>query len=224
MVAARLDFLSGGHYDELTRALSATVQAVAAPGAIVDIGCGTGHYLAAVLPPGRLGLGLDVSVPAARRAARAHPDVGVVVADCWRPIPVRTGVAAVVLNVFAPRNAQEFARILHPDGRLVVVTPTADHLGELISALGLAGVGVLGVDADKQQRLRHGLADRFTLGESTRVTTPLCLSGGDAAALVGMTPSAHHLDPARLVEALAARTTWETTACVDVSVFGVQAR
>ena len=35
-----------------------------------------------------------------------------------------------VLVVFAPRNGPEIARVLRPVGRLVVVTPAADHLTE----------------------------------------------------------------------------------------------
>src|SRR5205085_2362216 len=82
--------------------------------------------------------------PAAGGAARAHPRALAVVADAWRRLPVRNGVLDRVLVTFAPRNGPETARVLRPDGRLVVVTPAPDHLRELVGALGL-----LRVDPDK---------------------------------------------------------------------------
>lgn len=84
MVAARADFLAAGHYDLISAALSdAATEAASRPptsgfGAyplVVDAGAGTGRYLGAVLAalPDAVGLALDVSKPALRRAARAHP-------------------------------------------------------------------------------------------------------------------------------------------------------
>ena len=151
MVAARGTFLGAGHYDEIMDA----VAAAAVPridGCCIELGAGTGHYLARVLDaaPHRTGLALDLSVHAARRAARAHPRMGAVVCDAWTALPVRSCVAAVVLSVFAPRNGPEIARVLRPGGALVVVTPTAAHLAELVNALGL-----ISVDERKQQRLER---------------------------------------------------------------------
>ena len=51
--------------------------------------------------------------PGASRAAA-------VVADSWARLPVRDGVLDRVLVVFAPRNGPEIARVLRPEGRLVV--------------------------------------------------------------------------------------------------------
>jgi 23S rRNA (guanine745-N1)-methyltransferase len=91
---------------------------------------------------------VDISVPAARRAARAHQRAGSVVADAWAALPLADGCAEVVLVVFAPRGAGEIARVLRPGGRLVVLTPTPAHLGELVGPLGL-----LGVDGRKVEQL-----------------------------------------------------------------------
>ena len=81
---------------------------------------GTGHHLAYVLAPlrrKRFGIALDTSTAALRRAARIHPRATAVGADAWKPLPLRDGVAALVLSVFAPRNAGELARILAPGRR-----------------------------------------------------------------------------------------------------------
>jgi 23S rRNA (guanine745-N1)-methyltransferase len=193
MVAARETFLAGGHYDFIAAALVEAIPPTA--GLIVDVGAGTGYYLAAVLDarPDAVGLAIDASKAALRRAARAHPRVGAVVGDAWRGLPVADRAAAVLINVFAPRNGAEFARLLAPDGVLVVVTPTGDHLGELVSALGL-----LTVDPAKEDRVAASLAPRF-VERGTRVCEKsLLLRRADVAGLIGMGPSAWHVDPGEL--------------------------
>ena len=189
MVAARADFLAAGHYDPIADGVAEAVAEVEPEASrIVDVGAGTGHYLARVLDrvPGA-GLALDVSKYAARRAARIHPRVGSVVADAWQGIPVRTGSAAVLLNVFAPRNPAEMHRVLRPDGHLVVVTPNPGHLAELVS-----GLGLLNVDERKRERLDEQLGSRFDAVERRQVEFGLSLSTAEAEAVVGMGPSAWH--------------------------------
>jgi 23S rRNA (guanine745-N1)-methyltransferase len=194
MVAARDRFLAAGHYAPLTRLL-ARAAAGAAAGAVLDIGAGTGHHLAAVLDalPGRAGVALDLSRYAARRAARAHPRAGAVVADAWRALPVRTGAVGLVLDVFSPRNGAETARVLGPGGELLVVTPAADHLAELVD-----GLGLLTVDERKDERLAGTLTPHLAPVDRTEHRWTLTLSRADAVAAAAMGPSAHHLDAADL--------------------------
>ncbi|MEO3787914.1 putative RNA methyltransferase [Actinocorallia sp. B10E7] len=196
MVRARADFLAAGHYAPLAAALAAS-----ASGAVLDAGAGTGHYLAAALRSGgaERGLALDLSKHAMRRAARAHPKIGAVVADLWRDLPVRSATIDTVYDVFAPRNAPEFRRVLRPGGRLLVVTPTAAHLSELVGPLGL-----LSVDERKDERLAGTFEGVFGLDSADTVTMPLELNEEEAATLVGMTPSAHHVPAERLRAGLAA--------------------
>jgi 23S rRNA (guanine745-N1)-methyltransferase len=185
MIAARARVQGAGHFDFLTRALVEAVDK-AAVGLIVDVGAGTAGHLAAVLEhrPDAVGLAVDVSKAALRRAARAHPRIGAVRADAWRGLPVSDGAAACVLNVFAPRHGAEFARILAPAGRLIVVTPAPDHLREL----GLA----VGIDPRKDERLSATLAPWFVREDERAVRTTLRLSDADAAAVAAMGPSAFH--------------------------------
>lgn len=205
MVAARADFLAAGHYSGLARELAAAardaVTGTGVPGCVLDVGAGTGYYLAAVLDrqPGRAGLALDASKFAARRAARAHPRIGAVVADVRGRLPVADGAAAVALSVFAPRPAAELRRILHPAGRLLVVTPDPDHLGELAGPLGL-----LAVDPRKDERLAARLGDRFDLASRRQLRFQVELGHQDVTAVAAMGPSAWHADPARLAERVAA--------------------
>ncbi|OPC84291.1 23S rRNA methyltransferase [Embleya scabrispora] len=216
MVAARVDFLGAGHYDRLGDALAAAC-ADAPPGVLVDVGAGTGHHLARVLDalPDRHGLALDISKYALRRAARAHPRMGAAVCDAWRPLPVRDGVAARVLNVFAPRNPPELHRVLDPEGALIVAAPAPGHLGELVPALDL-----LRVDADKQERIDAKLAPWFTVRARRTLTYPMTLDHAAIATVVAMGPSAWHTDPERLRTRLAALANPQVvTASITVSAY-----
>ncbi|GAA2301359.1 methyltransferase domain-containing protein [Streptomyces hawaiiensis] len=198
MVRSRAAFLGAGHYGPLARTLARLASQLAPPDAtVLDAGAGTGHYLAAVLDalPRALGLGLDSSVPALRAAARAHARAEAACWDVWRPWPVRTGSADLVLNVFAPRNGPEFHRVLGPDGALLVVTPTGRHLRELREPLGL-----LAVDPRKEERLRRSLDARFRLDRTEPLEYAMGLTAEDVTGLVGMSPTAHHLTAAQLAD------------------------
>ncbi|MFI8166689.1 putative RNA methyltransferase [Streptomyces sp. NPDC085931] len=218
MVSSRAAFLRSGHYDPLARTLADLAAGLApADATVLDAGAGTGHYLAAVLDalPGALGIGLDTSAAALRATARAHPRARAAGWDVWRPWPVRTGCAHLVLNVFAPRNGPEFRRVLRADGALLVVTPTARHLRELRGPLGL-----LAVDPRKEERLRRTLSAAFRLDGTERLEFTPALTPGDVVRLVAMSPAAHHLDTAQLPGRVARLgTPVHVTASFAVSVY-----
>ncbi|GII62987.1 ubiquinone biosynthesis protein [Sphaerisporangium krabiense] len=195
MVAARAEFLQAGHYTPLADRVRALVGEVAAPGPgiVLDAGAGTGYYLARALRPDDAGIALDVSKHALRRAARAHPRVAAVVADVWRALPVKDGRVEVVLDVFAPRNGPEFARVLRPGGTLVVVTPTSRHLAPLVETLGL-----LSVDEDKARRVGESLGSHFTEISREVLESRMLLDHRAVAAAAGMGPSAWHVDSGAL--------------------------
>lgn len=209
MVAARDRFLSGGHYRPILERLLELVgdQAVAAP-RVLEVGAGTGYYLAGLLNglPGSRGVALDVSVAATRRAARAHPQLGAVVADVWQPLPVGDACCDLVVDVFAPRNAAEFRRVVtgppttaEPPGMLVVVTPEPDHLAQLREHLGL-----LEIQPDKQDQLHETLGRSFARQSQERVAFELILDAAALHDLVAMGPNAFHSDEEQLQRSLEA--------------------
>ncbi len=150
-----------------------------------------------------------------RRAARAHSRVGAVVCDTWHRLPVHTGSAALVLDVFAPRNGAEIARVLHRDGALVLVAPTDRHLAELVEVLGL-----LTVDSRKRERLDAALGPHLKLVRSEVCEFTMTLDHAAVTALVQMGPSARHADPAELHERITNLSGLTTaTASVQVSVW-----
>lgn len=200
MVSARERFLARGAYDPLADAVIAAVAAGVGTGPdVLEVGAGTGYYLARLLDGlGGRGVALDVSPAAARRAARSHPDLLAVVADAWRPLPMPTAAYDAVLAIFAPRNPAEFARLLRPGGLVVVATPEPAHLVELRSALGL-----LDIPAAKDERVGASLAADFDPGPRTVVRTSLSLDRDAVVDLVAMGPNAFHHRREDLVEQVA---------------------
>ncbi|GAB3978704.1 methyltransferase domain-containing protein [Actinoallomurus acanthiterrae] len=221
MVAARADFLGGGHFAPLADLVAERAAALdPGEGCVLDAGAGTGHYLAGVLDrlPGRPGIALDISKHALRRAARAHPRIGALAWDVWRPLPVRTGAVAVLIDVFAPRSGAEFHRVLRPDGALIVVTPAPHHLGELIERLGL-----LSVDERKADRVADSVGERFAPAGVWSLDLPLSLTHADAVSLVTMGPSARHTEPEILRARIAALAEpVKVTAAFEVRAFDVR--
>ncbi|MEJ5914575.1 putative RNA methyltransferase [Pseudokineococcus sp. 1T1Z-3] len=236
MVAARAELLASGLYDPVRAALAAAVAAAlppppaepdppdepdepgpaSAPPVVADLAGGTGWYLAGVLDhlPEALGLCLDLSAPALRRAARASPRALAVGADLRDPFPLRDSTVDVATSVFGPRAAAETARVLTAGGALVVVTPEPDHLAELAAPLGLVGV-----DAAKDERLTRSLPG-FTRRATTSVRERLDVDRHRARALAAMGPSAHHTTAQELdarVAGLAATT--PVTLAVTVSTW-----
>jgi 23S rRNA (guanine745-N1)-methyltransferase len=198
MVQARAAFLGAGHYAPIAAAVAG---AAGGGDRVVDLGAGTGYYLAAVLErlPGARGLALDISKHALRVAARAHPRIAAVGCDAWAGLPLGDAVAGVAINVFAPRDPAELARVLAPGGTLVVATPNPGHLGELVAA-----VGMLTVPERKRERLAGKLGALFEPVSETAVQRELMLGHGDLAALVAMGPSARHLSEDQIAERVAA--------------------
>ena len=189
-------FLSRGHYRPLAEALRALAvqHDPGAPGLVADLAAGTGHYLSGVLEalPHRRGVCLDLSVPALRRAARAHPRAAAVGADIWQPLPLAARSVALALSIFGPRNAAETDRVLGPGGALIVAMPGPAHLGELRRPLGM-----IGIDGQKLRRIAGAYRD-YALSGLTIVNYQLSLDHANLAALVTMGPSARHISPESL--------------------------
>lgn len=207
---------------------------------ILDAGTGTGWYLQQLLaglggggsgPGGQQAgsgadsgagaapsvdaIGLDISKFALRRAARRNPAAANLVWDVWQPLPVEARRADVVLVIFAPRNAAEFARVLKPAGRLVVVTPRPGHLAEIAQR-----AGMLGIQPEKEAALAASLESHFVPKGKEQVSISLRLAPADVVNVALMGPAGHHLDPQELAGTLAGLPDWtDCTAQFTISVF-----
>ncbi|NUU08272.1 methyltransferase domain-containing protein [Leifsonia sp. C5G2] len=186
MLDARELVLEGGAFSPIADAVSTAARGSAR---VLDAGAGTGYYLRAALAetPDARGLAMDLAPQAVARAVRASLRVDGLVADTWRPLPVRSGVADTVLDVFAPRNLPEFHRVLRPGGSLVVVVPRPDHLGSLRAA----GT-MLDIPSDKADDVAAAAEPLYALQARETVEYDLALTDALRAALAGMGPSARH--------------------------------
>ncbi len=239
MVEARRRFLDAGHYQPLTRAVVRTAAEclMAAAGdegrrpVALDAGCGDGSYLGAVArllaagggqgpgparPPCLFGL--DVSRPAVRLAAGRHKETLFFRGDVNHRICMVDNSVDVLLNVFAPRNAREFGRVVRRDGTLLVVVPGPGHLAQLRGRLPL-----LDIPADKRDRTVADLAPEFRPAGEERVEHDLELDGDALTDLLRMTPSAWHLDDEHIADA-AAMAPLRVTASFLLMVFRVGLR
>ncbi|WP_104179676.1 putative RNA methyltransferase [Arthrobacter sp. B0490] len=190
MVDARDRFLGSGAYAPLRSAVvDAVLQHSGSPGVVLDAGAGTGYYLEGLVgrSPGCFPVALDISKIALRRAARRLPGGISIVWDVWRPLPLADGSVDVLLNVFAPRNAEEFVRVLAPGGCLVVVTPRPGHLS------GLEAVGpLLSVPAHKADDVLASFGGALVETAREDLDYVLSLPRGLARSALVMGPAARH--------------------------------
>ncbi|MFA1493391.1 methyltransferase domain-containing protein [Corynebacterium diphtheriae] len=209
MIHARETFLSGGHFAPFVEAVSNSVHLAldeanvpddASP-VICEVGAGTGYYLAHALDDieNSRGIGIDVSVPAAKMLSKCHPRVGAVVADAWSRLPLRDASIDAITVVFAPRNASEFARVLKPGGQVIVLTADAGHLEELREPL-----GIIGVEKSKVQRMIDQAAGNLVpVSDPEPIEFTMHLDQDSIASQIGMSPSARHIHPDVLGERIA---------------------
>lgn len=200
MVASRERWLESGHYSPIAAALGRAVARHGRPASsgmdaedqvplrMVDTGAGTGYYTRNVLNSWdgpATAVDLDLSKAAAQRAAR-DPRVLSLVWDTWKDWPLSAGSADVLLDVFAPRNLPEFARVLRPGGLAVVVVPAPQHLRQLRT------FGLLGIDEHKEERLATAFSTDFDEIDVEDVESRIDLTPDSAADLIHMGPAGHH--------------------------------
>jgi 23S rRNA (guanine745-N1)-methyltransferase len=221
MARARHRFLETDSYAPIRAAIAElATRAAPPPTTVLEVGCGTGYYLAGVLdalPAGR-GLGLDSSARALRIAAKAHPRAAAATWDVFRPFPVGSASVDLVLDAFAPRNPAEFHRVLRPNGRLIVTRPDSGHLAELRGQVEQS----VGIDPVKEERLHRALDPHFEPVDTERIDYTTPLTHAQAADLVQMTPSARHLSPDDLAQIAAGDLPGEVTVSVLATAYRPQ--
>lgn len=136
MVAARRLFLHSGSYEIFSDAINAEaerlLQQFDAP-ALLDAGCGEGYYTSRLTRFLReqgfcvRAAAFDISKFAVKAAAKQDKLTEYAVASCF-DIPVADRSFDLVLSIFAPIVPTEFARVLRPQGGLLIAVPGPRHL------------------------------------------------------------------------------------------------
>jgi len=127
-VTARREFLNAGFYAPVAEAVAGEAAALS-PRAVLDAGCGEGYYLGAVqsrLPEADC-CGLDISRSAVKAAAAQNKSALWLVGTSAH-LPFDDGSFNLVLSMFALTAAEEFARVLAPDGSFLQVLAGQEHL------------------------------------------------------------------------------------------------
>lgn len=141
MVAARRSFLNAGYYQPIAEAvnrLSLQDLAPDRPYACLDAGCGEGYYLrqlqaaASTQSVSLEVLGLDISKWAIQAAAKQDKETHCTwVVGSNANIPAPPHSMDRLLCLFGFPVYSEFLRVLKPNGRLIQVDATQQHLKEL---------------------------------------------------------------------------------------------
>lgn len=186
MVAGRTKFLDSGSYEPLSDALNECVAAYCGNHPrIFDAGCGEGYYASrlynALSTEGRQSLisGVDISKRAVKHAAGRCKAGSFMVASLFE-LPVASASIDICYNVFSPICAEEFSRILAPDGHFVAVYPASRHLFGLKEIL---------YDQPYENDEKGFLLDGLEIVKRRRVSYTFHLEGGALIeSLFSMTP------------------------------------
>ncbi len=156
MVAARRDFLNGGHYQGLANNIVKLICELETHArssetlCFTDIGCGEGYYttmihwaleqqlspanaLAAHSPP-LISSGVDVSAHAIKAACKRSKALQWIIGNGHR-LPIENHSQDLASCLFCRPDFSEAARILKPGGHFITVNSGAKHLIELREAL-----------------------------------------------------------------------------------------
>lgn len=182
---ARRRFLKGGWYEPVVHALRDALGVV--NGAVLDVGCGEGYYLAHVEAPEKYGL--DISKKAIQMASKSQPESQFVVGTSFH-LPVLNESCAAVFTVFAPHSFEEYRRVLRPGGTWVTVTPGPNHLAELRPKR----------DEKIREREERRALPPQEADESTRLQFTLELTDEAAFDLYTMTPLQFQASSAQAVQ------------------------
>lgn len=177
MIQARRRFFDSGAFEPLSDLIQSTIP----NSTILDCGCGEGHFLSKLAGQR---FGVDVSKEAIRCAAKRYKNATWIVANGMRELPFAEDSMDNILSVLAPRNTEEFVRILKPDGKLILGVPGPNHLIELRTLLN-ANVDDFEEKADEASTK---CAPQFTETTRDNVSYKITLHSEQVADLIQMTP------------------------------------
>ena len=205
-VASRRQFLEGGFYEPIARAVTQAALDAGIQGEILDVGCGEGYYgayLASAL--GCPLTGVDISKEAVRCAAgkyKAHQWLCASAAH----LPVKDGAVSLLTALFSVTLPGEFRRVLREGGYFLQVLAAADHL------LGLKGI--------IYDRLTEKPKDSvpeipgFALVNSTPIQFSFTVEGAQVQNLLSMTPHVYRIGPEGAARLRETQTLTDTAKCV----------
>ena len=139
-VKSRSEFLNLGYYEPISNKIVELLLSFNVGSSVVDAGCGEGYYTNNIAQQtGAHTYGFDLSKEAIISASKSAKRKGIANAHFFvggiYDLPIKTGSADAIVNIFAPCAEEEFTRALKNDGRLIVVTAGKNHLLGLKKAI-----------------------------------------------------------------------------------------
>ena len=183
---SRAKVFEAGVYQNVIRRVSAAVDHFVKKEnpVLLDAGCGEGYYTKNVCHQRTMTrIGFDLSRDAVRLAARGERTAHFFAADL-RSIPLRDGMADVLLDIFTPANYAEFARVLSPEGVVIKLAPRSGYLHELRT---LAGDRLRRRDYDGGDVERY-VQEKMNVLAQEAITYTLSVTQETAQHLARMTP------------------------------------
>ena len=179
-VLGRRAFLETGCYEPISNTLNETAKELGATGPILDVGCGEGYYSARLAEAlGAELTGLDISKEAVRCAAAKYKGPQWLCGTAAH-LPVENHSAGVVTSLFALTMAEEFKRVLRPDGYFFQVLAAEDHL------LGLKSIIYPELKFKEKNTVPE--VPGFELVKSVPIRFTFTVEGEQVQNLLGMTP------------------------------------
>lgn len=208
-IAARRRFLDAGYYAPLADAVASLVAQTGAT-TVLDVGCGEGFYTGHLR--GAPVVGIDISAPGIKAAARAYPSATFAVGNALA-LPVVDASCHATVSVFAPVDPDEFARVTATDGAAVIAIPGARHL-EAVRGL------LYAEPRPHDEVLPLALDRRFELASIERVASTITLPDHQTLTdLLTMTPYRFAVPPDVVARAMEAPTPLTTPIEFVVGVF-----
>ena len=211
-VLGRRAFLETGCYEPISNTLNETAKELGATGPILDVGCGEGDYSARLAEALDAELtGLDISKEAVRCAAAKYKGPQWLCGTAAH-LPVETSSAGVVTSLFALTMAEEFKRVLRPDGYFFQVLAAEDHL------LGLKSIIYPELKFKEKNTVPE--VPGFELVKSVPIRFTFTVEGEQVQNLLGMTPHVFRITKEGAAR-LAATETLTDTASAVLNVYRV---
>ena len=205
-VLSRREFLDEGFYEPIVRTLCETARELNARGPLLDIGCGEGYYSARLAQTiGAELTGLDISKEAVRVAAARYKD-GLWLCGTAAHLPVADHAAGTLTSLFALTMAEEFRRVLAPDGLYFQVLAAQDHL------LGLKSI----IYPELLLREKDSVPEisGFRLVRSQPIRFTFTVEGKQVQNLLSMTPHVYRVTKEGAARLAATEILTDTASCV----------
>jgi 23S rRNA (guanine745-N1)-methyltransferase len=210
MIKARRAFLHAGYYQPLRDVVIELLQSLPVT-SLLDIGCGEGYYTDSFRQIVDDVIGLDIAKPAIKLAAKRYKNLTWIVGS-GAILPIANASVDVVSSMFSPLPIAEMARVLKPDGYVLVVTPAPTHLWTVREGL------FDDVQAHEPDKFLAGFEALFTLHTRQEVSFPLALPNQALKDLLCMTPYVWKAKPDKRV-ALELHEHFETVAAFTIFMF-----